>query len=476
MSRFRFDLEGPARRIAIAGALIVLLLTAAVGLTLWRYGIATGHGSSAIAEQKAARLALAGNDFLLQRSALIDTVGPLSSAQLAALRSEEAQFSATLAELTRTGNVSAQERRAVDGIAQANRASLTIERHLLPRLGTPGAAGEARRLRGALVSISQLIDPVAAANIADADSAAARSHADASGARVAGIVAGSLAVLITLVLVFYAVRLLRRVFDRIRSTAGTLTEASLEMRSAAQEAAAATAQQSAGISEAATTIEQLSATSASITAAAQTSASAALQTGETMKDMQIQVSAIAERSLELGQGSQEIGKMLALINEIAEQTNLLALNAAIEAARAGEAGRGFAVVASEVRKLAERSVRSTESIREIVASVQDQTNATILATERGSRQASEVVELMLVTGEELGESLRATEQQQQAADQVAAAMSEIRSAAEQLSTEQNQRLQTTERVEGLVHELDQLLASHGISNRNGRHPVPAEAL
>jgi hypothetical protein len=55
-------------------------------------------------------------------------------------------------------------------------------------------------------------------------------------------------------------------------------------------------------------------------------------------------------------------------------------------------------------------------------------------------------------------------------------MSEIRSAAEQLSTEQNQRLQTTERVEGLVHELDQLLASHGISNRNGRHPVPAEAL
>jgi methyl-accepting chemotaxis protein len=459
----------------VAGTLLVLLLAAAVGITLWRYGVAMHRADVAIAEQRSARLLESGNDFLIERMALVDPGRSLSSAQLAHLRSEEGGFSSMLAEVKQSPTLAPDERRLVARIDQANAASLVIESRLIPRLASPGAGVLASKYRAAVVRINHAIDPVVASDIGDAQRSTASASAASRTALLVGIIAGSLAVLIALLLVVYAVRLLRELFARIKETASTLTEASLEMRAASQEAAAATAQQSAGISEAAATIEQLSATAGSITATAHITASAALQTGEMMGDMQTQVSAIAGRSLELGRGSQEIGEILSLINEIAEQTNLLALNAAIEAARAGEAGRGFAVVASEVRRLAERSVQSTTSIRKIVSSVQDKTNATILATEQGSRQAGEVVELMRSTGVELEESLHATEQQKQAAEEVAAAMTEIRIAAEQLSAEQNQRLQTTERVEYLVHVLQGLLESHGIAMPNGRRAIAAGA-
>jgi methyl-accepting chemotaxis protein len=184
-----------------------------------------------------------------------------------------------------------------------------------------------------------------------------------------------------------------------------------------------------------------------------------------MRDMQEKVEAIAERSLTLGERSQKIGEILELINEIAEQTNLLALNAAIEAARAGEAGRGFAVVAAEVRKLAERSIESTGSIREIIEAVQAETNATIMATEQGTRQAREVGELMTSNALMLEESILATQQQKSAADQVADAMVQIREAADSLAAEQAQRTVTSERVEELVVELDRTL--QGVSSNGG---------
>src|SRR5260370_32177551 len=137
-----------------------------------------------------------------------------------------------------------------------------------------------------------------------------------------------------------------------------------------------------------------------------------------MNEMQEKVEAIADRAVSLGGRTQKIGEILELINEISGQTNLLALNAAIEAARAGGAGKGFAVVAAEVRKLAERSVHSTGSISVIITGVQDETNATIMATEQGTRQAREVSELMASTAIMLEESIQATRQQKSAADEV----------------------------------------------------------
>lgn len=99
----------------------------------------------------------------------------------------------------------------------------------------------------------------------------------------------------------------------------------------------------------------------------------------------------AAHMLELGSKSQQISGVLDIITELSEQTNLLSLNASIEAAGAGEAGKRFAVVASEIRKLAERATDSTGEIRSLIDGVQETVNATIMATEEGTKAVQEGV-------------------------------------------------------------------------------------
>jgi EAL domain-containing protein (putative c-di-GMP-specific phosphodiesterase class I) len=243
----------------------------------------------------------------------------------------------------------------------------------------------------------------------------------------------------------------------LRSAAAVLGDVGGELRNASKSAAAATSEQSAAVAQTSAAIEELAATAGAIADNAHAMTEAAERTGDTMRDMQQKVELIASRALSLGERAQKIGDILELINEIAGQTNLLALNAAIEAARAGEAGKGFAVVAAEVLKLAERSARSTESIREIISGVQDETNVTIMATEQGIRQAREVGELMTFTATMLGESMLATQQQKSAADQVDSAIQQIRQAADQLAAEQVERAATAERLEALVEEIGSVL-------------------
>jgi methyl-accepting chemotaxis protein len=243
----------------------------------------------------------------------------------------------------------------------------------------------------------------------------------------------------------------------LRSAAAVLGDVGGELRAAARSTAAATSEQSAAVAQTSATIEQLASTAGAITDNVHAVAKAAQRTGVTMHDMQEKVEVIASRALSLGERAKKIGAILELINDIAGQTSLLALNAAIEAARAGEAGRGFAVVAAEVRKLAERSVRSVESIREIISGIQDETNATILATEQGMGQAREVAELMASTATMLDGALLAAQQQKSAADQVDSAIRQIRQAADQLAAEQVKRAPAAERLEALVEEISSVL-------------------
>jgi len=162
----------------------------------------------------------------------------------------------------------------------------------------------------------------------------------------------------------------------------------------------------------------------------------AAQAGETrdnLEQAETDIMASSERTLALAERVGQIGAILTIINEIADQTNLLALNAAIEAARAGEAGRGFAVVAEEVRRLAERSKSSAADIATIVEAVNAETNATVMAMEKGAKQMQRSLTLVEGVTEATAQVRLTTQQQRSATGQVVETMEQLSDASRQTS-------------------------------------------
>jgi methyl-accepting chemotaxis protein len=345
----------------------------------------------------------------------------------------------------------------------------------LPRDVPDGAvlAAQARALNATFLHdtgsrASAVLRPIeaAAARVADVRARSARSARSLAGA---GLTAGGALLAAALAVLglsgTLAARSLSRAVGRLRSCAVELSAAVGELRFATKEAATATAQQSTAVVETSVTIEQLAAAASAIAENAQRGSESVQKTSETMHDLQASVDAIEQGTVGLAHHSQRIGEIVELISDFAVQTNQLALNAAIEAARAGRSGKGFSVVAAEVRKLAERSASSAHSIRDIVAAIQAETEATIAATGAGGGSTRAVSRLMEETTGLLGASIAATGEQSAAAAQVAAAMAGIREATWQLTADQERGRATTEQVEAIVTELDDLMGHFGIPLR-----------
>ena len=217
---------------------------------------------------------------------------------------------------------------------------------------------------------------------------------------------------------------LRDTLQAISSTTNALTHTAERIDVDTREGSARLVRQHDEIEQAATAVTEMTAAVEEVARNAVSTSDATRQSTEqatqgqgrvaetltSIRTMSTDVEAALEQVRGLAEQSREIGKVLDVIRAIAEQTNLLALNAAIEAARAGEAGRGFAVVADEVRALAHRTQQSTQEIEQMIASVQDRTGRVVSSMHGNSERVGGTLGLAEGAGQSLGEITQAIEQ------------------------------------------------------------------
>ena len=286
-----------------------------------------------------------------------------------------------------------------------------------------------------------------------------------------------------------------KVIESVQATASAANQIS----SSAEQMAAGAQEQSAQTSEVASAVEEMTKTIVETTKNTENASQASKYAGKVAKDggavveqtidgmnkIAEVVRKSAETVKELGQSSDQIGEIAQVIDDIADQTNLLALNAAIEAARAGEQGRGFAVVADEVRKLAERTTKATKEIAEMIKKIQKDTNGAVESMSRGEEEVEKGKQYALKAGNSLKEIINGAESVVDLVNQVAAASEEQSSTAEEISkniesinnvTNESaggiqQIAQASEDLNRLTINLQDLVAKFKLDDKNSRLAV-----
>jgi methyl-accepting chemotaxis protein len=245
---------------------------------------------------------------------------------------------------------------------------------------------------------------------------------------------------------------LRGIIQEIAATAEHVASASEEISASATQQAQSAETQKDQAAQVANAMQQMSSTvllvSENSNSAAESSRHAAETARhggtiveETLNKMQAiaeSVASTAKKVEELGKSSDQIGRIIGVIDDIADQTNLLALNAAIEAARAGEQGRGFAVVADEVRKLAERTTTATKEIANMIRNIQDETKIAVSAMEAGTQQVEKGVKSTTQAGEALKEIIQMSEHVGEMITHIATAATEQSSASDEVNRNMEQ--------------------------------------
>jgi methyl-accepting chemotaxis protein len=253
----------------------------------------------------------------------------------------------------------------------------------------------------------------------------------------------------------------RAVLQQLGEAALQLAGATSEIYAAAQEQQATATQQSAGVDEASQTMQSLLQSAAHIAESARGVLSNAERTKETTDTM-------SKRFAELTAHMNRIGELLDVIREIADRSDLLALNASLEATRAGEAGRSFSLVAAEMRRLAERVTAAVQDVKVLVADVRAFGSSTIMATEEARRLADS-------TTESARQITLVTQQQRTGTEQVSQGMREITAALAQSVSSVTQIRTSTEALKGQADRLAEIVGMFRLEDDGAGARAPGAA-